>query len=460
MKNLLNIILIASFSMAGCYSTGQVSQGDNYSYSDNPGSDEISYQTFYNQLQPYGNWVNSPDYGNVWQPYAREGFRPYETGGHWVSTVDGWAWASDYNWGWAPFHYGRWFFDQSIGWAWVPGYEWAPAWVTWGQYNDYYAWAPLSPGINVSFGNAWRAPRNYWSFVPRNCINYSNLNRYASYGNQNTNVNNITIINNYNSYNNKDYYHRGPDYREVERFTHKSITPVAITSSGKPGLSRVVNRQLQVYRPVVSANAANNNNLPTTGKLPNGTRTYQGATRGDGQPETGINENINRIRKNPTLNNAPPADNRGAITNGGNNGINNTSRENIDNINRQFQQQQMENVRRFRAPALSDHQTPSQSPSAAPQQQQNNQPNQQYDLRRPDIRNIPPANNVQPPRPQRSLQEERMMQRPAFPQQNDRIMRQPQAPVAPPRIESREANPGRNMQMERRGNTIQRPSRF
>ncbi|MFX8813069.1 DUF6600 domain-containing protein, partial [Acinetobacter baumannii] len=85
------------------------------------------------------------------------GFTPYRTGGHWVYSNAGWAWASDYNWGWAPFHYGRWAFDPMYGWFWVPGYEWAPAWVSWRSGGGYYGWAPLSPGINISvnatFGN-------------------------------------------------------------------------------------------------------------------------------------------------------------------------------------------------------------------------------------------------------------------------------------------------------------------
>ena len=42
--------------------------------------------------------------------------------------------------------------NQAYGWYWVPGYEWAPAWVAWRNNNDYYGWAPLSPGLNVSVG--------------------------------------------------------------------------------------------------------------------------------------------------------------------------------------------------------------------------------------------------------------------------------------------------------------------
>ncbi len=468
MKNLINIVIIASFFIAGCSSGRQVVQSDNYDYSDNYSSsnnynnNEVSYETFYDELQPYGNWINYPEYGNVWQPYALEGFRPYETGGRWVSTVDGWAWASDYNWGWAPFHYGRWLYDQSIGWAWVPGYEWAPAWVTWGQYNDYYAWAPLAPGINISFGNTWRAPANYWSFVPRNCINYSNLNRYTV-NNYNTNVNNITIINNYNSYNQRDYYHRGPDYQEVQRFTRKPITPVSIASTNKPGLSRVINKQFEVYRPSMSPNAANSNSSPRQITVPNNTRVYNGAIRGNSKPETNINvPNNNRIRKNPNLNNQA-GDNRGVLPNGVNNGSSNVTQQDIDNTNRRLQQQQMERIRKLRAESPANNPSIPENPVRTRQIPQNNQQsNQQNDLGQPPVRNNFPADNVQPTRPQSRMQEERIMQRPAFPQQNERnerIMRQPQAPSIPNRMESRGATPPvRSMPIQRPGNgQLQRP---
>lgn len=257
MKSITNLFLLLSFSLVGCYSTGQMPENRDYSTRSNYNNNEVTYQTFYDELQPYGNWIDYPGYGYVWQPNAGSGFRPYETSGHWVSTVDGWAWASDYNWGWAPFHYGRWLNEPSIGWAWVPGYEWAPAWVTWGQSSNYYAWAPLAPGINIGFGNSWRAPNNYWSYVPNNCIQNRNLNRYIVRNNRNMS-NNITIINNYNSYNNNNYYHRGPDYKSVEQYTRRVIRPVAIASTNKPGATRVDNKgKFEIYRPAVSQNTTN-----------------------------------------------------------------------------------------------------------------------------------------------------------------------------------------------------------
>src|SRR6478736_2420831 len=46
---------------------------------------DISYQNFYDELNPYGEWINNPEYGYVWSPHIQN-FRPYNTDGHWVWT--------------------------------------------------------------------------------------------------------------------------------------------------------------------------------------------------------------------------------------------------------------------------------------------------------------------------------------------------------------------------------------
>ena len=98
----------------------------------------VSFQVFYNELSPYGDWVMDPTYGYVWVPFVEQGFHPYGTNGYWEMTNFGNTWVSNYQWGWAPFHYGRWFWDDYLGWAWVPGYEWGPAWVNWRTGGGYY----------------------------------------------------------------------------------------------------------------------------------------------------------------------------------------------------------------------------------------------------------------------------------------------------------------------------------
>ena len=187
-------------------------------------------------------------------------FEPYSTNGHWVYTEHGWTWASEYNWGWAPFHYGRWFFDNNYGWIWVPGHEWAPAWVTWGTYNNYYCWAPVGPG--ETHYESYRPPQHYWHFVPSNHIAENNVNNYVV--NNTTvvnNVTNITIINNTNNYNNVTY-NQGPKKEEVEKAIQKKITPVPIKETSKPvkaperttktvEKNNVENNSMPVYRPKV-----------------------------------------------------------------------------------------------------------------------------------------------------------------------------------------------------------------
>ena len=142
----LYLFMIVLFS--SCFSTRNYPQN----YASEP--TDISYQQFYDDLSPYGDWVPYQNYGYVWVPNEM-GFRPYYNNGHWVYTDYGWTWVSNYSWGWAPFHYGRWLYDDAYGWMWVPGYEWAPAWVSWRSNGDYYGWAPLGPGmdINVNFGS-------------------------------------------------------------------------------------------------------------------------------------------------------------------------------------------------------------------------------------------------------------------------------------------------------------------
>src|SRR5436189_4063176 len=127
MKRILKALALALLLMTGglLQNTATAQYNDGYNE-----EREVSYQTFYDELSPYGHWVDYPNYGYVWVPDAESDFRPYSTRGHWAYTDNyEWMWVSDYDWGWAPFHYGRWDYDSYIGWYWVPGYEWSPAWV-------------------------------------------------------------------------------------------------------------------------------------------------------------------------------------------------------------------------------------------------------------------------------------------------------------------------------------------
>ena len=181
----------------------------------------ISFQTFYNELSPYGRWINTPQYGSVWTPYADPGFQPYSTNGYWEVTEYGNTWVSDYDWGWAPFHYGRWSFDDYNGWFWIPGYEWGPAWVNWRSGGGYYGWAPLGPGVNVNV--SVNIPSFWWVFVPQQYITTRGWRDYcAPRGRYNHIYGQTTIINNYYRNDNRTYVY-GPRRDEIERVTRRSV---------------------------------------------------------------------------------------------------------------------------------------------------------------------------------------------------------------------------------------------
>src|ERR1700744_4977398 len=218
---------------------------------------DVSYQTFYDQLSPYGQWIEDPDYGYVWMPDVSQDFKPYATNGHWVYTDEGWAWDSDYPWGWAAFHYGRWCFRDGYGWMWMPGNEWSPAWVSWRNSDDYYGWAPMEPGISVTvaYGGGYNPPPPYWSFVPHQYVASPTINNYyvresnnVTIINRTTVINNTTIINHYGN----NRYGAGPDANQVGRFSGTTLRPVPIRESRAPG-GRLSGGGLTVYRPRVNA---------------------------------------------------------------------------------------------------------------------------------------------------------------------------------------------------------------
>ncbi len=123
--------------------------------------------TGYQDLDQYGTWQPSAQYGQVWVPQAiPAGWAPYREG-HWA-WVDpwGWTWVDDAPWGFAPFHYGRW--AQVDGsWAWIPGRPaqqpvYAPALVVFaagGAFGSNVGWLPLGPG--EEYHPTYRASPDY-----------------------------------------------------------------------------------------------------------------------------------------------------------------------------------------------------------------------------------------------------------------------------------------------------------
>ena len=113
-------------------------------------------------LDAYGDWSDSPEYGAAWFPRAvAADWAPYRTG-HWAWVAPwGWTWVGHEPWGFAPFHYGRWVRIHGA-WAWVPGTRiarpvYAPALVAW--------IGTPGGGVSVSIGSV--PPVGWFPLAPR-----------------------------------------------------------------------------------------------------------------------------------------------------------------------------------------------------------------------------------------------------------------------------------------------------
>ncbi len=216
---------------------------------DAPAPADVSFQAFYDQLSPYGQWVDDPQYGNIFVPDVSGDFRPYFTDGHWVMTDYGNTWVSDDPWGWACYHYGRWTYDPYYGWVWVPGYEWAPAWVTWRFGDQACGWAPLSPGLSVGVSNG--CPNSWWIFIGPDRLYGSG---YAAYrkGPENNVVyiRQTTIINNIHPDNSTHVrYNYGPSSAVVEHVTHTPVVTYRVSTQTTVPRGSVVNGEtVTIYR--------------------------------------------------------------------------------------------------------------------------------------------------------------------------------------------------------------------
>ena len=260
------------------YYDNQQPAPNSMAYQQPSGQAPVGFNDFYNQLSPYGMWVNIAPYGQVWVANVPN-FQPYSTNGYWTYTTYGWTWVSNYSWGWAPFHYGRWGFNNMYGWYWVPGYVWGPAWVAWSSSADMYGWAPLMPGMNFGVSLSLNLfPSSYWTFMQGRYMGMNNIGGY--YVNRSRNVTiikNTTIINNYGTENNRRYT-MGPNVNDVQRYTGRSIQPMRVTSVSDNKSAGVGSNELRVYRPVTRTDNTPSNNRTSTGSSDNN-RTVTPSTR-------------------------------------------------------------------------------------------------------------------------------------------------------------------------------------
>ncbi len=123
------------------------------------------------ELDAYGDWVHTNDYGYIWRPHTTvinnyHDWAPYRYG-HWAWVSPyGWTWVADEPWGWAPYHYGRWVYVNN-NWCWAPrgyGYGYRRAWwrpalvvfVTLDFGRDrQVCWYPLTHGQRDPRGRWW-----------------------------------------------------------------------------------------------------------------------------------------------------------------------------------------------------------------------------------------------------------------------------------------------------------------
>lgn len=213
---------------------------------------------YYDELSPYGDWVDDTQYGAAWCPrHVGSDWRPYSDG-RWVDSEYGWTWASDEPFGWATYHYGRWAFDPRYGWIWVPGTVWAPAWVSWQYGGGYVGWAPLPPQVGFDFGVGIRLgglslsaviqPRDYL-FVSERGFLEPRVGRYAVPRVRNQelwrrarNVTNYTVVNN-------RVINRGINVDNIERATRRRVPRYRVSEVNNRGSIGVSRDQLRVYRP-------------------------------------------------------------------------------------------------------------------------------------------------------------------------------------------------------------------
>ncbi len=233
---------------------------------------EINVGVFYDDLSPYGDWVEMPDYGWSWAPRVEANWRPY-TRGQWVMTDDGWYWDSDEQFGWAAYHYGRWIDDPYYGWVWVPGTEWAPAWVSWRHGDGYTGWAPLPPRatwqsrIGLSIGglqiDAFLGARDYVFVQNREFVDRGVYQRILP---STQNVTIINVTNNVTNYGvvNQRVVDRGIPVADIERAVGRPVArarTVDVARANAPRSARA--GEVAVFRPEVTAAPARR---PTHGR--------------------------------------------------------------------------------------------------------------------------------------------------------------------------------------------------
>jgi hypothetical protein len=261
-----------------------------------PVDNGVTFQTFYDGLSSYGNWIQTQQYGYVWQPNVNDpSWAPY-TDGNWVYTNAGWTWNSNEPWGWATYHYGRWVNLDGTGWVWVPGYTWGPAWVSWRYGDGYVGWAPLPPdslaGIDY-YGDGYDSDYDFhiggdadeyygigpvlYIFLPIGCVCYHDYHHWYHNRNDNfalinhtTNVTNINVARGGAASGRATFTHvsaGGPEVAQIDAASQNPVPRATLTHAGAPGAGSLNGNSLAVYAPHVSTSTGNARPAQVAGTL-------------------------------------------------------------------------------------------------------------------------------------------------------------------------------------------------
>ena len=218
-------------------------------------------------LEPYGNWMHTHEYGDVWKPKIKNPtiWAPY-TVGRWHYTELGWHFTSSEPWGWACYHYGRWVRYRTVGWCWVPGREWAPAWVSWRTSPRHIGWSPLPPsatwnhhsGIRHWADNRFNIGPSHYNFLRVEDFNTRSCHSSLISRRQNTSLmlstNNVTLMFSISLGGRKRICNRGPDRNYLTRHHHQDHRPLRITRNrGERGCVNqvnVINQEIVIHQRV------------------------------------------------------------------------------------------------------------------------------------------------------------------------------------------------------------------
>lgn len=206
--------------------------------SERDGSDDRSAATRYvspemtgaEDLDRYGRWEQSPEYGSLWIPRAvAPGWAPYSTGQWaWVQPW-GWTWVDDAPWGFAPFHYGRWVWFRSA-WCWAPGTRvhrpvYAPALVAWigGPHAS----------VSISIGGGPAPAVGWFPLAPREV--YVPTYRVSPGYVRNVNVTHVTNITNITTIINNPQGSVGQRDFSNRKFPHAvTVVPASVLTQRQP----------------------------------------------------------------------------------------------------------------------------------------------------------------------------------------------------------------------------------